>query len=202
MDVDRQRRGCLALGEPDVEDLSLVVAVFHVGVGGWVLSFCLFCFGAGSRAALLLCPSGGSPNDSLLFRGGKTAVTVRVGLREALQDCLVQSRFLCLGQLAVSILVGLRLQLEDLFLQGIVCGDRCMGHAHQDECGDCHLLNLNLTHNLNLSSRVRAVITFGLEFRWGIWLKVQAAQGVGIKSKSKSKIPYAMNRLNKLCVIC
>ena len=97
VNVNRQGRGCIAVGEPDVEDVPLVVAVLHVGMCGRSLSFGLCRTGAGSLSALPLCPGGSQPYDSLLLHSRKHAVSVCVGSRETLQDHLVQSRFLRLG---------------------------------------------------------------------------------------------------------
>ena len=124
VNVDRQGRRLGAVGEPDVEDTPFVLAVFHVGMSWWFQPFCLVRFGAGSLSALLLCPGSRSPNDSLLFLDGKNPISIRIGLGKAIQNHLMQSRFLRLGQLAVSILIGLRLQLEDLLLQRIACRHR------------------------------------------------------------------------------
>ena len=86
MNVDCQGRGFRTVGEPNVEDISLVFAVFHIGMSRWLSSFRL----VGSRVRILSALSFGPGNrladEVLLFLDGQNAVAICVGLGEAFQD--------------------------------------------------------------------------------------------------------------------
>ena len=86
MNVDCQGRGLGAFGEPDVEDVPLVFAVFHIGMSRWLPSFRLGCSLVRFLSALSFGPRSCLTNESPLFLDGKNPVAIRVGLREAFQN--------------------------------------------------------------------------------------------------------------------